>query len=76
MQSVLEADLTLGQLENEVVLAAKPVSISLLSGQGHWMRSALAGKGEVSALWTRGKGAGKCVGRRSWVKRKAAIGVG
>lgn len=58
--------MTLGQLGNEVVLAAKPMSISLLSGQGNWVRTALAGKGKVSALWTRDKGAGKCVGRRRW----------
>lgn len=59
-----------------MVLASKPFSISLHSGQGNWMRTAVAGKGKISALWTRDKGAEKCVGRRTWVKNKAAVGLG
>lgn len=58
-----------------MVLAAKTVSISFLSGQGSWMRTGLTGKGEVSALWTSDKSAGKCVRGKTWVKSKAAVGV-
>lgn len=39
------------------------------------MRTGLTGKGEVSALWTSDKSAGKCVRGKTWVKSKAAVGV-
>ena len=75
MQLALESVSRMEQLGDKVVPAAKPVSISFPSGQKDWMRSSLAGEGEVSALWIRDKGAAKWVGR-SWVKSKAAVGLG
>lgn len=76
MQSALQSVLRMEQLGNEAVPVANPVPISFPSGQRVGMRSGLAGEGEASAMWRRDKGAAKWVGRRSWVKSKAAAGVG
>lgn len=76
LRSVLESVSRMEQLGNEMVHAAKSISISFPSGQRDCLRSGLAGEGEVSALWIKGKGSVEWVGRSSWVKSKAAVGVG